>query len=111
MSRPCSGTIPFKAEVAVRDMVSGVARPVLADASGTTGDHGDTVDADGGTYRRVKVMPGRAMTMSGPGDFLRPRYRPSGGVPSPVPAGNVLDLTVGGTAPARRTPRRTLGAA
>ncbi len=49
---------PPRAGAAFRDMVFGMARPVLAEASGALDGHGDTAGADGGTYRRVEVTPG-----------------------------------------------------
>ncbi len=91
---------PLKAEAAFRDTVFGMASPVLKDASGTPGDCGDTAGADGGTYRRAEVTPGRAMTVSGPSGFLRSRYRPSGTGASVVPAGAALGLTACGMTPA-----------
>ena len=64
---------PLRAEAALRDMVFGMARSVLKDASGTPGDRGDAAGAGGGTYRRAGATPGRAMTVSGPAGFLRSR--------------------------------------
>ena len=60
----------------------------------------DTVEAGGGTYRKAEVTPGRAMTVFGPVDFPRSRYRPSGTGASPVPSEAVLGLTACGMTPA-----------
>jgi len=64
-------------------MVPDMARSVLTDAPGTLDGHGDTVEADGGTYRRAEVTPGRAMTVFRPVCFPPSRYRPSGTGASP----------------------------
>ncbi len=81
-------------------MVLRLARPVLKDASGAPGGHGPSLEAGGGTCRRVEVTPGRAMAVSGPSGFLRSRYRPPGTGASAVSAGAVPGLTPCGTAPA-----------
>ncbi len=91
---------PLEAEGAVRDMVFGMARSVLADAFAALDDHGPSLQADDRTYRKAEVTPGRAMTMFGPVDFFRSRYRPSGTGASLVPAEAVLGLTAGGLTPA-----------
>ena len=91
---------PLEAESAVRDMIFGMTRSVLADAFAALDGHGDAVEADGRTYRKAEVTPGRAMTMFGPVDFLRSRYRPSGTGASLVPAEAVLGLTACGLTPA-----------
>ncbi len=87
---------PLEAEGAVRDMVFGMARSVLADAFAALDDHGPSLQVDGRAYRKAEVTPGHAMTMFGPVDFLRSRYRPSGHGASLVPAEAVLGLTSGG---------------
>ncbi len=84
---------PLEAEGAVRDMVFGMARSVLADAFAALDDHGPSLQVDGRAYRKAEVTPGHAMTMFGPVDFLRSRYRPSGHGASLVPAEAVLGLT------------------
>ncbi len=91
---------PLKAEAAFRDMVFDMARSVLKDAFEAPGGHGPSLEAGGGTYRKAEVTPGRAMTMFGPVDFLRSRYRPSGTGASLVPAEAVLGLTPCGLTPA-----------
>ncbi len=91
---------PLEAEGAVRDMVFGMARSVLADAFAALDDHGPSLQVDGRAYRKAEVTPGHAMTMFGPVDFLRSRYRPSGHGASLVPAEAVLGLTSGGLTPA-----------
>ena len=91
---------PLEAEGAVRDMVFGMARSILADAFAALEDHGPSLQVDDRTYRKAEVTPGRAMTMFGPVDFLRSRYRPSGTGASLVPAEAVLGLTACGLTPA-----------
>jgi len=91
---------PLKAEAAFRDMVFDMARSVLADAFEALDGHGPSLEADGRTYRRAEVTPGRAMTMFGPVGFLRSRYRPSGTGASLVPADAALGLTACGLTPA-----------
>ena len=91
---------PLEAESAVRDMIFGMARSILADAFAALDDHGPSLQVDGRTYRKAEVTPGRAMTMFGPAGFLRSRYRPSGTGASLVPAEAVLGLTACGLTPA-----------
>ncbi len=91
---------PLKAEAAFRDMVFGLARSVLKGAFEALDGHGPSLEANGRTYRKAEVTPGRAMTMFGPVDFLRSRYRPSGTGTSLVPAEAVLGLTACGLTPA-----------
>ncbi|MYF88569.1 MAG: hypothetical protein F4186_03910, partial [Boseongicola sp. SB0676_bin_33] len=91
---------PLKAEAAFRDMVFGLARSVLKGAFEALDGHGPSLEADGRTYRKADVTPGRAMTMFGPVGFLRSRYRPSGTGASLVPAEAVLGLTACGLTPA-----------
>ena len=91
---------PLEAESAVRDMIFGMARSILADAFAALDDHGPSLQVDDRTYRKAEVTPGRAMTMFGPVDFLRSRYRPSGTGASLVPAEAVLGLTACGLTPA-----------
>ncbi len=95
---------PLKAEAAFRDMVLRLARSVLTDAFGALDGHGPSLEAGGGTCRRVEVTPGRAMTVFGPAGFLRSRHRPSGTGASLVPAEAALGLTACGTAPAAAGP-------
>ena len=91
---------PLEAEGALRDMVFDMTRTVLADAFAALDGHGPSLEANGGMYRKAEVTPGRAMTMFGPVDFLRSRYRPSGTGASVVPAEAVLGLTACGLTPA-----------
>ncbi len=91
---------PLKAEAAFRDMVFGLARSVLKGAFEALDGHGPSLEANGRTYRKAEVTPGRAMTMFGPVGFLRSRYRPSGTGASLVPAEAVLGLTACGLTPA-----------
>ena len=60
-----------------------MARLILAEAYERPADHGGTVEAGGRTYRKADATTGRAMTLAGPADFLRSRYRPSGPVTIP----------------------------
>ena len=90
---------PLEAGGALRDMVFGMARSVPEDAFGALDGHGPSLEAGGRTYRRAEATPGRAMTVSGPVDFLRSRHRPPGTGASLVPAGAVPGLTACGMTP------------
>jgi len=81
-------------------MVFGMARSVPADAFGALDGHGPSLEAGGRTYRRAEATPGRAVTVSGPVDFLRSRHRPPGTGASLVPAEAVPGLTACGMTPA-----------
>ena len=91
---------PLAAEHAVRDLMFGVARAVLQPAFAALDDHGPSLTVDGKSYHRVAVTRGEAMTMFGPVEFERSRYRPSGKGAAIIPADSTLGLTTGGMTPA-----------
>ncbi len=55
---------PLKAELVFRDVIHDFARAVLGDAFERIDDHGDCLEVDGRTYRKVDATRGHAMTMS-----------------------------------------------
>lgn len=91
---------PLKAELLYRDAVHDLARSVLGDAFERIDDHGDTLEVDGRTYRKVDATRGQAMTMFGPVGYDRARYRPSGAGASVFPTERVLGLTESSLTPA-----------
>ncbi len=91
---------PLTAENQFRDMLFGVARTILADAFTALDDHGKTVKVEGKTYRKAAPTSGRAMTVFGPVDFLRSRYRPAGTGASLIPTEALLRLMPGRLTPA-----------
>ena len=91
---------PLKAELVFRDVIHDFARAVLGDAFERIDDHGDCLEVDGRTYRKVDATRGHAMTMFGPVGYDRARYRPSGGGASVFPTERVLGLTESSLTPA-----------
>ena len=91
---------PLKAELVFRDTVYDLARSVLGDAFEQIDDHGDSLEVDGRSYRKVEATRGQAMTIFGPVGFDRARYRPSGGGASVFPTERVLGLTESSLTPA-----------
>ena len=91
---------PLVAEHTFRETLFGVARSVLKPTFEALDDHGPTLTVADQSYHRVAVTSGGAMTMFGPVDFDRSRYRPSGKGPSIIPAECTLGLTTGGLTPA-----------
>ena len=91
---------PLKAELVFRDVIHDFARAVLGDAFERIDDHGDRLEVDGRTYRKVDATRGHAMTMFGPVGYDRARYRPSDGGASVFPTERVLGLTESSLTPA-----------
>ncbi len=91
---------PLKAELVFRDVIHDFARSVLGDAFERIDDHGDSLEVDGRTCRKVDATRGHAMTMFGPVGYDRARYRPSGGGASVFPTERVLGLTESSLTPA-----------
>ena len=91
---------PLNAELLFRDAIHDLARSVLCDAFERIDDHGDSLEVEGRTYRKVDATRGHAMTMFGPVGFERARYRPSGGGASVFPTERVLGLTESSLTPA-----------
>ncbi len=90
---------PLAAEHAVRDLMFGVARAVLQPAFAALDDHGPSLTVDGKSSHRVAVTGGEAMTMFGPVEFERSRYRRSGNGAAIIPADSTRGLTTGGMTP------------
>ena len=88
------------AETALRDGANGMIRSLLKAAFETLDDHGQSLKVDGRTYHRTEATPGQAMTIFGPVDFCRSRYRPSGRGEAVLPVEATIGLTVGKLTPA-----------
>ena len=91
---------PVAAETAFRNAVYGFARSVLGDAFEQLDGQGPHLEVDGERFRKVDATTGRAMTLLGPVDYSRSRYRPLGGGASVVPTDRILGLTESGLTPA-----------
>ena len=71
-------------------MVSGFSRATLKRSFETLGDQGPTLSVKDQSYHKVDVTVGDAMTLFGPVEFKRSRYRPSGKGASMIPAESIL---------------------
>ena len=91
--------VGLSADIAVRDLMFGVARAVLQPAFAAVDDHGPSLTVAGKSSHRVAVTGGEAMTMLGPVEFERSRYRRSGNGAAIIPADSTLGLTTGGMTP------------
>ena len=92
---------PLRAETAFRDANTAMCRMLLGKVFESIDDQGQFLDVEGERYRKVAPTTGRAMTLYGPVDFARPRYRSSSGPSeSIVPKEITLGLTEGGQTPA-----------
>ena len=92
---------PRDAELAVRDLIFGKMRHLLGRSFERLDDHGRSVEVDGVLHHRAEPTAARLMTVFGPTEYRRSRYRPSGLGPSVVPTEAVLGIgDVGMTAAA-----------
>ena len=70
-------------------------RSVLKPAFESRDDHGPTLTVADQSYHQVAVTVGHAMTLFGPVDFERSRYRPSGTGASIIPVACTLGAPLG----------------
>ena len=92
---------PRNAELAVRDLVFEKLRRLLGGSFERLDDHGRSVEVDGTLFHRAEPTVGRVMSVFGPVEYRRCRYRPSGHGRSVIPTEAVLGIgDVGMTAAA-----------
>lgn len=91
---------PLQAEIGFRDMMFPMLRTFLSAAIEACDAHEPSVEREGRVHQRVEATRGRAMTLFGPVEFDRCRYRPAGKGGSIIPIEELLGLTETGMTPA-----------
>ena len=92
---------PLAAELAVRDDILAFACLFMGGSYEALDNHGDRIEVGGVTYRKADATRAVVMTMMGPVEYMRSRYRPTNGKgASIVPTDGLLGIVEGAMTPA-----------